>query len=91
MLAYLAPRHTEALQALASLQLSNSLKSISYATFRDECIKKMLTSSDMNLRNILKELSDHKIVGTERDKEGNEMVFVPSGIPIHDILNYKLI
>ena len=105
VLAYLAPRHTEALQALASLQLSNSLKStrpipigrkdasgsISYVAFRDECIKKMLTSSDMNLRNILKELSDHKIVGTERDKDGNEMVFVPSGIPIHDILNYKLI
>lgn len=90
VLAYLAPRHTEALQALASLQLSNESNPVSYGTLRDECVKKMLTSSDVNLRNILKELTDHKIVGSEKDKEGNELLFVPSEIPIHDILNYKL-
>lgn len=90
VLAYLAPRHTEALQALASLQLSNGSNPVSYGTLRDECVKKMLTSSDVNLRNILKELMDHKIVGTEKDKEGNELLFVPSEIPIHDIMNFKL-
>lgn len=90
VLAYLAPRHTEALQALATLQLSNKSNPVSYNTLRDECVKKMLTSSDVNLRNILKELTDHKIVGTERDKEGNELLFVPSEIPIRDILNFKL-
>lgn len=90
VLAYLAPRHTEALQALASLQLSNESNPVLYGTLREECVKKMLTSSDVNLRNILKELMDHKIVGSEKDTEGNEVLFVPSEIPLRDILNFKL-
>lgn len=90
VLSYLAPRHTEALQVLASLQLSNKSNPVLYDTLRDECIKKMLTSSDVNLRNILKELTDHKIICSGKDKEGNELVFVPSEIPVDDILNFKL-
>lgn len=90
VLAYISPKHTEVLQVLATLQLSSSPNSVSYDTFREECEKKMLISSDLSLRNILKELIDHHIVGLERDKKNNELVFVPSTVPIHDILDFKL-
>ena len=90
VLGYIAPRHTEALQALASLQLANSSNPVLYSTFRDECTKKMVTSQDTQLRNILKELSDHKMIASDKDNEGNELVFIPDGIPIHDILTYQL-
>ena len=85
VLAYLAPRHTEVLQLLADLQLSRS-GSISYHTLRDECVRKMLTATDSNLRTIMKELFDHKIIGSEKDDNGVEQIFIPSAIPLEDIL-----
>lgn len=90
VLAYLAPRHTEVLQGLAALQLSNSSNSVSYNILRDDCMKKMLTSSDTQLRNIIKELSDHNMMGSEKDDEGIEQTFIPSTIPLQDILDWKL-
>ena len=89
VLACLAPRHTEVLQALATLQHSSASKAVSYGMLRDECTRKMLPSSDAVLRNILKELSDHRIVALERGEMGNEIVCVPSEI-LRDILNFKL-
>eukprot|EP00571_Detonula_confervacea_P007930 CAMPEP_0172313678 /NCGR_PEP_ID=MMETSP1058-20130122/20750_1 /TAXON_ID=83371 /ORGANISM="Detonula confervacea, Strain CCMP 353" /LENGTH=1016 /DNA_ID=CAMNT_0013027375 /DNA_START=84 /DNA_END=3134 /DNA_ORIENTATION=+ len=89
VLAYLAPKHTQVLQVLANLQLSSSSYTVSYSAFRDACITKMLTSSDTNLRNILKELFDHNIVASEKDEKGSELIFVPSRVPIHDILNFE--
>lgn len=88
VLACLAPRHTEVLQALATLQHSTESKVVSYGMLRDECTRKMLPSSDVVLRNILKELSDHRIVALERGEMGNEIVCVPSEI-LRDILNFK--
>ncbi|KAL7541712.1 hypothetical protein ACHAXR_011180 [Thalassiosira sp. AJA248-18] len=88
VLACLAPRHTEVLQLLATLQ-ANSSNSILYSILREECIKKMLTSSDTSLRTILKELFDHNIVASKKDDEGIEHLFVPSAIPIHEILSFK--
>ena len=89
VLASLAPRHTEALQALASLQLANSSNPVSFTSFLDECRKKMVTSSDGNLRTILKELSSHNIVESKKDTDGSEIVFVTEGIPINDVLNWN--
>jgi len=89
VLAYLAPRHTEVLQALASLQFASSSNTTSYGTLRDDCLQKMLTSSDTNLRNIIKELSDHKIIASERDDNGIEQMFIPSPISLQDILDFK--
>ncbi|KAL9181637.1 hypothetical protein ACHAXT_010442 [Thalassiosira profunda] len=86
VLDYLAPRHTEALQALATLQLSNP--SISYQAFRDECVRKMLAANDSALRSILKELIDHNIIASEKVR-GVEFLQVPAGIRLHDIITYK--
>lgn len=49
----------------------------------------MVTSSDVQLRNILKELSSHNIVESKKDTDGIEIVFVPEGIPINDVLNWN--
>jgi hypothetical protein len=90
VLACLAPRHTEILQALASLQQhSNVSEAVSFGMLRDECTRKMLPSSDAILRNILRELSDHSICSLERDNRGNETVCVPSDL-LPDILNFQL-
>jgi len=90
VLACLAPRHTEILQALASLQQHSSVsEAVSFGMLRDECTRKMLPSSDAILRNILRELSDHSICSLERDNRGNETVCVPSDL-LPDILNFKL-
>jgi hypothetical protein len=88
VLSCLAPRHTEVLQALATLQYSKASEVVSYGMLRDECTRKMLPSSDTVLRNILKELSDHRIVALERGEMGNEIVCIPSGI-LSDILTLK--
>jgi hypothetical protein len=88
VLSCLAPRHTEVLQALATVQYSSALEAVSYGMLRDECTRKMLPSSDAVLRNILKELSDHRIVALERGELGNETVCIPPGI-LPDILNFK--
>ncbi len=90
VLAYLAPRHTEALQLLATLQLSSASNFVSYSTFKEECLRKMLTSADTMLKNMLKELSDHNLVGFDRDDAKNEIIFVPPGIPLHEILSFSL-
>jgi len=89
VLTYLAPRNTEVLQVLAALQLSSSTNSISYNELKDGCLRKMLTGADQNLKNIIKELSDHKMIGQGRDAEGIKQVFVPPAIPLQDIINFK--
>jgi len=89
VLAYLAPRHTEVLQLLASMQLKSASKTVPYGSWMNECLKKMLTASDTNLRTIMKELFDHKMIGSDKDSEGIEQIFVPSSIPLEDILNFK--
>lgn len=89
MLAYLAPRVTEVLQALAAMQVASETGAISYAALKDACIKKMLTSNDLSLRNIIKELSTHKIIGSKGDSDGTEQMFILPSISIRDILSFS--
>ena len=89
VLEYLAPRIKEVLQLLATLQVGNAHHPIPYTMLRQECTKKMLTGSDANLRSFLKELADHNMVVSEKGDDGIEHMFVPSTIPMHEILSFK--
>ena len=83
----IAPRHTEVLQTLARLQNTSSSKPTSYSTLKEECVKKMLTSSDTSLRGMLKELIDHRIVVKVEDER--DVYYIPHHFPLQDILRYK--
>ena len=50
----------------------------------------MLTSSDSNLRNMIKELYDHGIVSANTNDEGVEQIFIPhSSKLLQEILEFK--
>lgn len=89
VLSSLAPRHTEVLQQLVAIQQANANNLTPYADLKQACVKKMITSSDTLLRNILNELSDHNIIYSEKDEDGNECLYVPSQLPLNDIVNFK--
>ena len=83
----IAPRHTEVLQVLARLQNASSSKPTSYSTLKEECVKKMLTTSDTGLRSMLRELIDHKIVVVSEDRD--PVYYIPHHFPLQEILTYK--
>lgn len=83
----IAPRHTEVLQVLARLQNTSSSKPTSYSTLKEECVKKMLTSSDTALKGMLKELVDHKIIVACEARD--PVYYIPHHFPLRDILAYK--
>lgn len=89
VLASLAPRHTEVLQLLVAIQRTNDNNLTPYAALKEICTQKMITTSEGNLRSILTELSDHDIIISEKDGDGNECLHIPSMIPINDIINFK--
>jgi hypothetical protein len=89
VLASLAPRHTEVLQQLVTIQLENAGKSTPYAALKEVCMKKMITAKDETLRQVLNELSDHAIIDSEKDDGGNEFWYVQSNTSIRDIVHFK--
>ncbi|KAL7491901.1 hypothetical protein ACHAWT_001150 [Skeletonema menzelii] len=89
VLSSLAPRHTEVLQLLVAMQQSNANKTTPYVSLKKACMKKMITKSEATLRDILNELSDHEMIISKKVEDGNECLYVPSQIPLDDIINYK--
>lgn len=89
MLSSLAPRHTDVLQLLVGIQQNNANNLTSYSALKEVCMKKMITTSEGNLRSILKELLDHELIVSEKDEGGNEYLHVPSQQALNDIANYK--
>ena len=89
VLSSLAPRHTETLQLLVAMQQNNANNVIPWASLKKECTKKMITKSDGTLRDILNELSDHGIINSTKDEDGNECLYVPSQVSINEIINFK--
>jgi len=75
----LAPRHAEVIKELASLQLAqfeqNGQTLIPYKTLFKNCQRNMFISSDLALRNVLRELEDHHIVEYQQQDEG-EMIYI---------------
>ena len=89
VLSSLAPRHTETLQLLVTMQQNNANNVTPWASLKKECTKKMITKSDGTLRDILNELSDHGIINSTKDEDGNECLYVPSQVSINEIINFK--
>lgn len=89
VLASLAPRHTEVLHQLVTLQQENGSKSIPYATLKEACMQKMITGQESLLRSVLGELSDHDIIKKEKDEGGNEYWCVHAKLHVNDILHFK--
>ena len=89
VLSSLAPRHTEVLKHLVSIQQNNANNLTSYSALKEVCMKKMTTKLESNLRSILKELLDHEIIVSEKDKDGNERLYVPSQLALNDIANFR--
>lgn len=76
----LAPRYSETLKLLATLQLadkSTEANGVEYSSFRGQCQSKMFVTSDNALRLMLGELKDHDIVSLKIGAEGNERVLIP--------------
>ena len=76
----LAPRYSETLRLLASLQLadkSTEENGVEYGSFRVQCQSKMFVTSDNALRLMLSELNDHDIVAFKIGTEGKEHVCIP--------------
>ena len=55
---------------------------IEYKTLLQSCQRKMFISSDMHLRNIVQELSDHNIVQIQRDENGMEVIYINESLDI---------
>ena len=89
VLSSLAPRHTEVLQLLVSMQQNNANNVTLYSSLKEDCQAKMITTSETSLRNILTELCDHEIIISKKDDDGNECLYVPSQLPHDDIINFK--
>lgn len=86
----LAPRHAEVVQLLATLQRSRNSEPVSFATLKSQCASKMLTSSDSQLRNMLKELSDHGIVSVRTDEEtAKQIVCIPHKDMVQEIFDFR--
>jgi hypothetical protein len=93
VLASLAPRITEVLQQLASLQLSASANGkgtewIVYMDLLRQCQLKMCVNGDSQLRIVLGELSDHGIVD-KNDGPAPAYRIPYSENKLKQILNYK--
>jgi hypothetical protein len=82
----LAPRYSETLKLLATLQLASdnagtdvkmTSDGVEYSVFRVHCQNKMLVTSDNALRLMLNELKDHDIVSFKVGKDGNERIYIP--------------
>ena len=89
VLSSLAPKHTEVLQLLVAIQQENTNNMTPYIIFKDRCVQKLITNSEETLRNILIHLKDHDIVSSEKNEDGNECWYVPSNLPLNDIVNFK--
>jgi origin recognition complex subunit 2 len=91
VLTSLAPRITEVLQQLASLQLSVAAKGKEWIDYMDllrQCQLKMCVNGDSQLRIVLGELSDHGIV--DRNDGPAPVYRIPySENKLKQILNYK--
>jgi hypothetical protein len=82
----LAPRYSETLKLLATLQLAADASckdikmtsdGVEYNSFRVHCQNKMLVTSDNALRLMLNELKDHDIVSFKVGKDGTERIYIP--------------
>lgn len=88
VLASLAPRITEVLKQLASLQLDTGEDWIDHTDLLKKCQLKMCVNTDSQLRVYLRELCDHGIVASEY---GSPLTYrIPySEIKLNQILNYQ--
>jgi origin recognition complex subunit 2 len=89
----LAPRHTEALQALATLQIGMIAKRgeewVNYIDLMRQCQKNIVMSADNQLRIFLTELADQGMV-ERRDSSGSPMYRIPySQDKLKEIVDYK--
>lgn len=95
VLASLAPRHTEALKQLASLQAARLSKKqdewVSYTLLWKQCQSKCIVSQDSHLRGFLVELTDHGVV--EQNEEDESMFSYKIPYPprvLKQILDFEL-
>ena len=88
VLVYLASKLTDTVKILATMQLASSSNPVPYKKLKDELMKNMVVPGDTKLRSMLKELTDHNIVGWDKDGASNELVFVPSNIPLQSVINF---
>jgi origin recognition complex subunit 2 len=89
----IAPRHTEMLQILATLQLDQQERSggkwVEYGLFRDQCLSCYLASKELLLRPLLMELKDHRLIQSKL-VEGLERLSIPyDNDKLHEILAYR--
>jgi len=90
----LAKKHDDVMKTLAMIISEKSYNytdiGVPYKTFFDACIEQMLIKSDSELRDVLGELVDHKIVELRRDDAGTEYVGIPfSHENIEEILSLR--
>lgn len=93
VLSSLAPRVTEALQQLASLQVAKVAQGemwVGYKALLRQCMHSCVVSTDNALRNFLKELSDHGIVEQSSSVDTSALSFrIPHGVAtLRQILDY---
>jgi origin recognition complex subunit 2 len=93
VLTSLAPRHTEALQQLASLQLAQAAKGAEWVDYKDlyqRIHKQLIVSTDHQLRYFLKELGDHGIIERSADASVPSYRIPYSEDKLKQILNFEI-
>ena len=84
----IAPRHTEVLQTLATMQLKQNT-AILFTDFYKACVSKFLVISDATLREYMTELLDHTLMEKTRDGGGKEWLKIPhTNARLQDILDF---
>lgn len=76
----LAPRHAEAIQILARLQLSlpSNQTWVNYVEFRKQCTNNCVVNKETNLATLLVDLIDHGLVQVEiKEEEELKLVTIP--------------
>jgi hypothetical protein len=88
VLSTIAPRPTEVLQVLATLQLKHS-SAISFRDLFHVCKTKCLAISDVTLREYMTELLTHGLMETSRDNGVEYLVIPHSNALLNDIVHFS--
>lgn len=85
----IAPKHTAILKMLGDLQLSKNTQGntsnsdrydfVSYTEWKKMCFEALLVNKETELKHMLKELTDHRIIELRTDRSaGRDYVCIPT-------------